>query len=243
MALSVIPVLIGTALVLGGGAASAQIMALADGELNEQFEERSTEITGALLVGVQRSPPAVPSEFGLSAVVPEAWEDRTTCLRVVSASGRYEVVENYLIRPDDPADSAAAPANVVTIEYPTALAEWLLAQGRNGIAALLSGDPCSTDVSAMPREVAITHWGDATDGPVDFLFNALGADRVLLYVGESREAIQCMPVLGEILTAYDTVCTVPADRLQSEEVEVRLVRVENRQPARPMDFKVTLPGN
>jgi hypothetical protein len=213
-------------------------MRLADGEFNEQFEERSTRITGTLLLGVQRSG-IQDGSLSISALLPEGWEDGETCLRVVTANGRYEVSATYVL--DQEAEGAGRSQRWFAYPFPTSMSDWLLQQGTDEIAALATRGDCSDDLTAIPERVVVAAWGGVTGGPVDLLVNSLGASQVYLYVGDNSGAIACEPVLGEILTAYDTVCTVEEEYIRGGEINMRLLRVENRQPGRPVEFVLTLP--
>lgn len=215
-------------------------MRLADGEFNEEFEERSTQITGALLLGVQRSG-VRDASLAISALLPEGWEDGETCLRVVTANGRYEVSETYVL--DEAAEGAGETSRLFAYPYPTSLSDWLLEQGTDEIAALATQGGCSDNLTAMPDRVALATWGGVTEGPVDLLVNSLGASQLYLYAGDRPAAIVCERVLGEILSAYDTVCTVPEEYLAGGDVRMRLLRIENRQPGRPVEFVLTLPAD
>ena len=219
---------------LAGNCAVAQTLRLVDEKLEERLDENSTTISGAVLVGAQRSGRHIDN-FTLAALLPDKFRDRNVCLELVSANGRYSVRESY--RYDDAGAADASLLGPIGFEFRTAHADYLRSQGENGVAALLTSGDCD-DVRSTPTVVI---WDGVDDGGIELLINSFDADSVFAYIADTDDMIPCAPVRAESLSAYDTVCVIDSADLTGA-LDIELYRYVNRQAAEPDEFHLELVG-
>ena len=188
-------------------------------EFKENLREEAT-ISGALFAGVQRFEGHFNASENLVYVeVPPGWSGGVACLRVTTSNGLYDSFSDYQI-PEG--------ATVLPLQFPTKYARYLAERPVGGVAALITRGQCSD----RSEESAVIRWSAETKEPVVLFLNALRADRVYVYLDADPTPVECVPLSGDVRTAYDVQCSLGL-LSKPGPINLEILSVTNGQPSEP----------
>jgi hypothetical protein len=188
-------------------------------DFKENLREEAT-ISGALFAGLQR----IDGHFNANGNVvyveaPPDWAGDVVCLRVTTSNGLYDSEASYQI-PEG--------ATILPLSFPTEHARYLTDRPPGGVAALISRGQCS----ARSAESAIIRWSAETDTPVVLFLNAFRADRVYVYLDTDPIPVECVPLQGDVRTAYDVQCIIEV-LSRPGPITLEILSITNGQPSDP----------
>lgn len=204
----------------------ATTLAQADGSLGIEgyvFNERvqpSAEISGSVILGlVAQGNPTTPRP-SLSAWIPVDWAGTEICARVRTIDGLYEAD----LEVDVGADWAGG---ILPLPFPTDETERLRDMMPGSVAVYVRHQGCRANEG--PGSVAYWNVGADEGEPLLLLVNAFRADEVYVYAAgqEAQPPLSCTKAEGEALSAFDTICTIPRDRLESGTTELQVYRLRD----------------
>lgn len=187
------------------------------------FREELSEaarISGAVFAGfqVERSD---TGEIDLRAHIPTDWRGQKICIRVVSADGLYEAVNNYQISDTFNKDREDGLPEI--IPFDTKYEEFLSKAPSGSLAIKATLGSCEAGQSP---DATVGLWNEKFSGSVSLLVNSFRASKVFVYIGEaSQPPVLCDPIDNQARIAFDTVCNItnltPGDRVKLSVYRVR----------------------
>lgn len=188
---------------------------IGQGEVVEHYEA-AAQISGSSIMGLSLAGALDPSRNLISALVPGAWQGKTFCVRIVSSDGRYLAQRSYLV-------PGKWHSQMVALDFPTRRSRELPEVSSQDIGLTLWEGDCASIPVAMRIAPAIWNGDLETVPDAELLVNSFRATETYLMVDTRR--FNCTALSHERRTAFDTVCTLPAEMLTGESLTVDVNRI------------------
>lgn len=191
----------------------------------ERFDP-SVRVSGAVFVAgaMFRGDRLSEDRPSLIARVPASWAGEKICLRGISLDGAYESQYIYSV----PRNWDRERLDLLGFAYPTAYPDLVADRPGGGLGVTLSRGDCVL----APDEFLLGYWNEIAPQQPDSIIlqlNALGADRVVVFVGDDphANAIPCMRTQNNASRAFDYLCNIPTDTVEKFPIDVEIVSVRS----------------
>lgn len=217
---------------LGSGGTFSQNSAhvMLEREGFKEFLRDSANISGAVVVGLQRQGQDEQG-INLDAYIPIEWAGMNACMQVVSSDGRYEAYGPYLI----PGDWVGG---FTRLDFPTEYQEELMGIPHDGLGAMLLEGDCN---DRNTGGVSVALWNSALAQDPYLMVNSFRADRVFMYMEGLEQPTLCERVDTPTPIAFDTKCKISSGQVVGK-THLEIYRVTGGKPSQPTGVEIWLPG-